>query len=91
VERALVQARTIELLDVGLVELFKGEYASTTMMLTKKDIFDNWIEHCMCGDYRLANKWTCLNKYVMPLLEEIYNAFGQAKVFNILDLRSSYH
>ncbi len=82
-ERALVQARTIELLDVGLVELFKGEYASTTVMLTKKDIFDNWIEHYMCGDYRLANKWTHSNKYVMP--------FGQAKIFNILDLRYNYH
>jgi hypothetical protein len=60
-------------------------------MLTKKDIFDNWIEHYMCGDYHLANKWTCSNKYVMPLSKEIYNAFGQAKVFSILDLRSGYH
>jgi len=35
VERALVHVQTIELLNVGLVELFKGEYASTTMMPTK--------------------------------------------------------
>ncbi len=40
-ERALVQARTTKLLDVGLVELLKGDYASTTMMLAKKDIFGN--------------------------------------------------
>jgi hypothetical protein len=27
----------------------------------------------------------------MPLLNDIFDAFGQAKVFNTLDLRSSYH
>jgi hypothetical protein len=27
----------------------------------------------------------------MPLLEEIFDALGQAKVFNTLDLRFSYH
>jgi len=40
-ERALVQARTTKLLDVGLVELLKGDYASTTMMPAKKDIVGN--------------------------------------------------
>jgi hypothetical protein len=32
-EKALVQNRTIEWLDAGLVELSKGEYALATMML----------------------------------------------------------
>jgi hypothetical protein len=27
----------------------------------------------------------------MPLLDEIFDALGQAKVFNTLDLKSSYH
>jgi hypothetical protein len=45
----------------------------------------------MCGEYRLFNKCTHLNKYAMPLLEEIFDALGQAKVFNTLDLRFSYH
>jgi len=37
------------------------------------------------------NKWTYLEKYAMPLLEEIFDALGHAKVFSILDLRFSYH
>jgi hypothetical protein len=45
----------------------------------------------MCEDYRLVNKHTHLNKYAMPLPEEIFDALGQAKVFIILNLRSSYH
>ncbi len=39
VERTLVQVQIIKLLDAGLVELFRGEYASTTIMLTKKFTF----------------------------------------------------
>ncbi len=44
VERALVQAQTIELLEVGLVDLFKGGYASTIVMPIKKG---NWTKCCM--------------------------------------------
>jgi len=45
----------------------------------------NWIGHNMCGDYHLVNKWTYLDKYAMPLLKEIFDALGQAKVFSTLD------
>jgi len=40
-ERGLVQAQTTKLLDASLVELLKGEYASTIMMPTNKNIFGN--------------------------------------------------
>ncbi len=76
IERALVQAQTVELLDAGLVELLRGEYVLTIAMLTKKDIFGNWTKRRMCGDYRPVNKHTCLDKYAMPLLEEIFDALG---------------
>jgi hypothetical protein len=45
----------------------------------------------MCGDYRPINKRTHLDKYAMPLPEEIFDALGQAKIFNTLDLRFGYH
>ncbi len=31
------------------------------------------------------NKWTRLDKYAMPLLEEFFDGFSQAKGFNTLD------
>jgi hypothetical protein len=70
VKRTLVQAWIIELLDVSLVELFKGEYALIIVMPPKIGIIRNW----MCGDYHLVNKWTHSNKYVMPLLKESFDA-----------------
>jgi hypothetical protein len=90
VERALVQARITKLLNASLVELSKSKYASTIVMPAKKDIFGNWTKSHMCGDYCSKNKQTHLNKYAKPLLEEIFDALGQAKVFSTLDLKFSY-
>jgi hypothetical protein len=78
-------------LDVGLVELFKDECVSITLMPIKKDIFGNWIERHMCGDYCPVNKSTRSKKYAMPLPKKIFDALGHAKVFSTLDLRYGYH
>jgi hypothetical protein len=90
-EKALVQARTTKLLDASLVELSRGDYALAKVMPTKKYIFGNWTMYHMCGDYCPINKCTHSNKCAMPLREEIFDALGQAKVFNTLDLRFGYH
>jgi hypothetical protein len=49
------------------------------------------MEQHVCGDYRPIKKRTHSGKYAMPLPEEIFDALGQAKVFNALDLRPNYH
>ncbi len=90
VEKTFVQAWKLELLDIGLVELSKGEYALVTMMSTK-DIFGNWTKGCMCGDFHLVYKRTRLDKYAMPFPKEIFDDLGQTNVFNTLDWRFGYH
>jgi hypothetical protein len=67
------------------------EYASATVMPSKKDIYGNWTEKRMCGDYRRINKFTKSDRYAMPTPEENFEAIGHAKVFSTLDLRSGYH
>jgi hypothetical protein len=55
-ERDLIRSRTLDLLEVGLVELSHGEYASTTVMPAKKDVHGNYTDRRMCGDYRPINQ-----------------------------------
>jgi hypothetical protein len=55
-ERDLIRSQTLDLLEVGLVELSHGEYASTTVMLAKKDVHGNYTDRRMCGDYRPINR-----------------------------------
>lgn len=86
VERTLVQAQTLKLLEASLVDLFKGGYASTIVLPIKKDNFGNWTKCCMCGDYRPINKRMHFGKYAMPLCEEIFDVLGQAMVFSTLNV-----
>ncbi|OAE20044.1 hypothetical protein AXG93_2584s1280 [Marchantia polymorpha subsp. ruderalis] len=68
-ERDLIRSRTLELLEVGLMELSHGEYASAIVMPTKKDVHDNYTDMRMCGDYRPINWQTKAKKYAMPTPE----------------------
>jgi hypothetical protein len=55
-DRDLIQNRTLDLLEAGLVELSHGEYASTTVMPAKKDVHGNYTNRRMCGDYHPINR-----------------------------------
>jgi hypothetical protein len=79
-ERKMIQARTAELVEAGLVELAPPdcEYAPATVLPSKKDI----------RDYRRINKFTKSDRYAMPTPEENFEAIGHAKVFSTLDLCS---
>lgn len=60
-------------------------------MPAKKDVFGNWTEKRMCGDYRAVNNKTKYDRYQMPTPEEMFDVLGKATVFSTLDLRSGYH
>jgi len=90
-ERDLIRSRTLDLLEVGLVELLHGEYTSATVMPTNKDVHSNYMDRRMCGDYRPLNRQTKSDKYAMPTPEEIFDVVGHARVFSTLDLRAGYH
>jgi hypothetical protein len=62
-----------------------------TVIPSKKDIYGNWTEKKMCGNYRRINKFTKSNHYTMPTPEENFEAIGHTNVFSTLDLRSRYH
>jgi len=47
-EQVLVKFQMDEFLEANLVELSKGEYVSTTILLFKKENFDKWIKHQKC-------------------------------------------
>jgi hypothetical protein len=65
----------VKLLNYGPVELSRCEYVSPTVMLIK-DIFGNWTQLRMCGDYYPMKKWTYLDKYAMPLPKDIFDTLG---------------
>jgi hypothetical protein len=91
-KRKMIRARTVELVEAGLVELAPPdcEYVSATIMPSKKGVYGNWTKKRMCGDYRRINKFTKSYRYAMPTPEDNFEAIGHAKVFDTLDLSSGY-
>ncbi len=73
------------------MELSHGEYASTIVMPTKKDVHGNYTDRQMCGDYHFINWKTKSDEYAMPTPEEIFDVVGHARVFSTLDFQAWYH
>ena len=45
----------------------------------------------MCIDYRALNKITIKNKYLIPLITNLFDQLGKARYFTKLDLCSEYY
>jgi hypothetical protein len=81
----------LDLLEVGLMELSHGEYASATVMPAKNDVHGNYTDRQMCGDYHPINSQTKFDKCAMPTPREIFYVVGHARVFSTFDFRAWYH
>ena len=45
----------------------------------------------MCIDYQQINKVTVKNKYLLPIIEDLFDQLKGAGVFSKIDLRSGYY
>jgi hypothetical protein len=73
------------LLEVGFIQPSKVPYGAPVLFKKKKDGSLR-----MCVDYRALNKITVKNKYLVPLIQDLFNRLSRATYFTKLDLRSGY-
>ena len=52
------------------------------MVVKKKDDEGNYTDFRKCGDYRPINALTPLDKYPLPLIEDIFDDMKGAKIFS---------
>ena len=73
-------------LQLGQIRWFKSLYASKFFLIKKKDRKYRPIQN-----YQNLNKWTILNKYLLPLIAElVYNLAGK-KLFSRFDVQWGYN
>ncbi|CAM8986951.1 unnamed protein product [Rhodiola kirilowii] len=85
-ELAELQRQLKELLEAGFVRPSKAPFGAPVLFQKKKDGSLR-----MCIDYRALNKVTIKNKYPIPLIADLFDQLGHARVFTKLDLRSGYY
>ncbi|KAH9750077.1 Endonuclease [Citrus sinensis] len=75
-----------DLLDAGYIRPSKAPFGAPVLFQKKKDGSLR-----MCIDYRALNKITIKNKYLIPLIADLFDQLGKARYFTKLDLRSGYY
>jgi hypothetical protein len=73
-------------LKKGWIRVSKSLSAVPILFVPKKDEGDR-----LCVDYRSLNRVAIKNRYPLPLISELLDRLGHAKVFTKLDLRDAYH
>lgn len=81
-----IDAQVIELLRTGIIQRRTGPFASPVILVKKKD--GTWRLYI---DYKQLNALTCVNKYPVPVIEELLDELHGAVWFSKLDLRVCYH
>ncbi|CAI7759760.1 unnamed protein product [Closterium sp. NIES-53] len=80
-----------ELLEAGLIRRSESEYATPTVVATWKDLTGEVLSRRMCGDYRALNKIIIVDRYPMPMAEEIFDKLAEGVFFTTLDLRQGFN
>jgi archaellum component FlaC len=75
-----------ELVDTGRIRPSKAPYGAPVLFQKKSDGTLR-----MCVDYRALNKVTVKNKYPIPLIADLFDRLGSAKIYTKVDLQKGYY
>jgi hypothetical protein len=81
-----------ELLQAGMIEEGQvGDIISCPTLPLKKGPDGLWTDRRYCIDFRRVNSQTKIDRYPMPLAEELFRKCAGARFYSKLDLRAGFH
>jgi len=85
-EQQELQTFIDEHLERGTIERSKSPYAASFFFIKKKNGKLRPVQ-----DYRPINKWTIKNRYPLPLIPQLIDRIGDAKLITVVDIRWGYN
>ncbi|GMF21075.1 unnamed protein product [Phytophthora fragariaefolia] len=84
-EGAVMEAEIQQYLELGIIRPSSSPWASPVLMIRKPE---GGIRFCI--DYRRLNALTVKHIYLMPLIDDIQDVLGNARLFSTMDIASGY-
>jgi len=86
-ESTVLERYLAQNLKKGFIRKSHSPAGAPVLFVPKK----NSKELRLCQDYRELNKITIRDSYPLPLIQDIFEHLGKARIFSKLDLRSAYN
>ncbi|CAB0004062.1 unnamed protein product [Nesidiocoris tenuis] len=80
------QDKINEMLTRGIIRPSESKYASPCVIVPKADG-----SFRLCQDYRAINKFTDLDPFPFPCIDDVISNLGGCKVFSKIDLKDGFH
>ena len=84
-QKDIIEQTIKEMSETRVVKPSQSPYSSSIVLVKKKD--GTWR---LCMDYRQLNKHTALDRFPIPMVEELLDELCGAAYFSKIDLRSRY-
>jgi hypothetical protein len=75
-----------EMMDKGYIRTSVSSWGALVLFVKNK-----YGTLRLCIDYRKLNKTTIKNKYLLPIIDGLFDQLGGASIFSNIDLRFGYH